>query len=118
MSAFDHSFAAITGAPGKGDYWLGDIISRIGEDGLAELFVFGFGGLRSDEHPVPPAFVGTFDDEFWNMIENILSILVKHGEEGIDIGEDGLFLKVKLDHFRDEIIHHLVICDAGSNGVC
>ncbi len=116
VSALDTVFA-VAWTAGERDDRLSDVIARVCEDGLAELFDFGFGGMRPYQHSVSAAFIGAFDDEFVEVLEYISTVFGEHGQVGRHILEQRFLLEIEPDHIRDEIVHHLVVGCAGADCV-
>ncbi len=102
---------------GEVNHRLGDVIARLGDDQLAEFFDFFFVGLGPHQHAVAPGVIGRLPPQLRQVLENVFFILFLAGQIGWHIGQDGLLVKVIFNHAGHEIIHDLVIGDAGADGI-
>lgn len=111
-------FAAPGRVAGEGDGRLGDEVAGISDYVFAEGFDFFAAGPGSHEHAVAAGFVGGFDDEFGEVVEDEGAVGGLAGEIGLDVGKDGVFAEVVFDDLGDEVVDDFVVGDSGADGVC
>ncbi len=111
------AFLAPGGRAREVDDGLGDVVAGVGDDEFAERLDPGLVGRRPHEHAVSAGFVGGLDDEFRQVVEDVFHVVRLGGEIGLDVRQDGILAEVVADDFGDEAVDHLVVGDAGADGV-
>ena len=96
---------------------LRDVVARLGLDLFAERLNLVLGRLRANQHAVAAGFVRGLDDEFFHVFQNVFFVGFFVREVGVHVRNDRILIEVIFDHLGHEIIHHLVVGDAGADGV-
>src|SRR5208337_339942 len=97
---------------------LSDVVARIFFDSGPEFFDLVATGLRSHQHSVATALVRGFDDKLRKILQDIFAIRFEVREVGFDVCQDWILIEVVPDHFRHEVIGHLIVCNAGTDRIC
>ena len=117
MPALEQAVLHMGGMTGQRNRGLGNVIARLVFHLFPELGDLGLRRLRADEHAVAAGFVRGLDDEFFQVVQNVLQVGGFVRQIGVHIRNDRILVEVIFDHPRHEIIHDLVVGDAGADGV-
>src|SRR6266404_1642508 len=99
------------------NHGLSDVVARVGLNLRAELFDFFRGGFRAHQHSVAAGLVGGLHDQLRQMLQDVTQIGSLRSQKRGHVLEDGVLVQVEFNDSGHEIIHHLVVGDAGANRV-
>jgi hypothetical protein len=102
---------------GKIERGLGDVVARIGFDLAGELLALACRRLRADQHAVAAAFAHRLHHQLVEVGQHMLALFLFAQQEGLHVGQDGIFVEVVADHVGHVGVDRLVVGEAGAEGV-
>ena len=88
---------------------LRDVISRICLNAFGELGALPLRGMRTDQHPVATGFVGRLHDQFVQVLDHVLEIIVLRTNVSRHVGKNGRLIEIILNDAWNVGVNNFVV---------
>ena len=96
---------------------LGDVVARVGGNGLGERLAFRGRGVRADQHAVAAGFVDRLDDQLVEVLQDVAALPVLPADVRRHVGQHHVFAQIVGDHLRHVGVYGLVVRHPGAGSV-